>query len=122
MTDPSFIVLYVDNPATSAAFYAELLDKLPVEAEPNFALFELASGAKLGLWSRADVRPEATIAGGSCELVIALEDADAVEKCYRDWRHRGLCVIQPPTDMVFGRNFVILDPDGHRLRVFTPAA
>ena len=27
-----------------------------------------------------------------------------------------------PTDMEFGRTFVALDPDGHRLRVFAPAA
>ena len=28
---------------------------------------------------------------------------------------------QAPTDLDFGRTFVALDPDGHRLRVFAPA-
>jgi hypothetical protein len=30
-------------------------------------------------------------------------------------------IIQEPTDMDFGRTFVGLDPDGHRVRVFAPA-
>jgi predicted enzyme related to lactoylglutathione lyase len=31
-------------------------------------------------------------------------------------------VAQPPTRMDFGFTFLALDPDGHRLRVFAPAA
>jgi predicted enzyme related to lactoylglutathione lyase len=27
-------------------------------------------------------------------------------------------VAQKPTDMDFGRTFVVLDPDGHRIRVY----
>jgi catechol 2,3-dioxygenase-like lactoylglutathione lyase family enzyme len=54
------IILYVDNPAASAAFYAALLGQAPAE--------------------------------------------------------------QSPTELDFGRTFVALDPDGHRLRVFAPAA
>jgi predicted enzyme related to lactoylglutathione lyase len=41
---------------------------------------------------------------------------------HTDWRKRGLTIAQAPTSMDFGRTFVVLDPDGHRLRVFTPAA
>ena len=33
----------------------------------------------------------------------------------------GVKILQPPTDMDFGRTFVALDPDGHRLRVFAAA-
>jgi predicted enzyme related to lactoylglutathione lyase len=49
-------------------------------------------------------------------------DNAAVDQTHADWRERGLKVAQPPTDMEFGRTFVALDPDGHRLRVFAPAA
>ncbi len=31
---------------------------------------------------------------------------------------RGLTIAQAPSDMDFGRTFVALDPDGHRLRVY----
>ena len=39
--DPDFMLLYVDSPARSARFYADLLGKEPVEASPTFVLFAL---------------------------------------------------------------------------------
>ena len=35
-----------------------------------------------------------------------------------DWRAQGLRILQSITDMDFGRTFVALDPDGHRLRAY----
>jgi predicted enzyme related to lactoylglutathione lyase len=116
MADFNFILLYVDNPTASGAFYADLLGKAPVEASPTFVMFALDSGVMLGLWSRHTVEPEATPVGGS-EIAVTVEDVDAV---YTDWSARGLRIAQEPTDMDFGRTFVALDPDGHRLRVFRP--
>ena len=46
MPDPNFIILYVESPAASAAFYAELLGRPPVEASPTFAMFALTSDRK----------------------------------------------------------------------------
>ena len=40
MSHPNFILLYVDSPSASAAFYADLLDAQPVEASPTFAHVE----------------------------------------------------------------------------------
>ena len=34
----------------------------------------------------------------------------------------GLTILQAPMQMDFGTTFVATDPDGHRLRVFVPAA
>jgi catechol 2,3-dioxygenase-like lactoylglutathione lyase family enzyme len=122
MPDPNFVLLYVDNPPSSAAFYAGLLGKQPVESSPTFAMFALSSGVMLGLWSRKTVQPAATSAAGGGELAIAVADRDAVETTHVDWSKRGLKIAQVPTDMDFGRTFVALDPDGHRLRVFAPSA
>lgn len=36
--------------------------------------------------------------------------------------YRGLPMLQTPTTMDFGYTFTATDPDGHRLRVFSPAA
>jgi predicted enzyme related to lactoylglutathione lyase len=44
-----------------------------------------------------------------------------VDKTHDAWKEKGLKILQPPTDMDFGRTFVALDPDRHRLRVFFPA-
>jgi len=122
MTDIDFILLYVDNPAASADFYAGLLGRAPVEASPTFAMFAMASGLRLGLWSRQTAEPAATARPGAGEIAFTVADSAAVEAMHADWHRRGLPILQPPTAMDFGHTFVALDPDGHRLRVFAPAA
>lgn len=122
MSDPNFVILFVDSPTASAAFYAELLGRPPVESSPTFAMFALDSGVMLGLWSRHTVQPAATAGGGGGELAFTVADAKAVHAKHADWSKRGLPIAQAPTNMDFGHTFVALDPDGHRLRVFAPAA
>jgi catechol 2,3-dioxygenase-like lactoylglutathione lyase family enzyme len=118
MTTPNFIILYVDKPEQSAAFYSALLGREPVETSPTFVLFVLDNGFKLGLWSRHTVEPAAAAAGGGAEIVFALAAPDTVDTTHADWAGRGLKILQTPTDMDFGRTFVALDPDNHRLRVY----
>lgn len=118
MTDPNFILLYVSNAPASADFYRALLGKAPVEASGSFAMFALASGTMLGLWSKDKVAPGAELMGGGCELGFPVADAEALHGLYADWTARGLTIAQAPTEMDFGLTFVALDPDGHRLRVF----
>lgn len=120
VTDPAFVILHVRDAAASAAFYADLLGRAPVEASPTFAMFALDSGLRLGLWSAAGVQPPATPPGGS-ELGFALESDAAVLACHADWCARGRAMLQAPTRMDFGLTFTASDPDGHRLRVFSPA-
>ncbi len=122
MFSANIILLYVDSPAASAAFYADLTGKPPVEASPTFAMFALDSGVMLGLWSRHTVEPAACTGplGGSGEIGFRVADAEAVQALHDDWTRRGLTIAQPPTAMDFGHTFVALDPDGHRLRVFAP--
>lgn len=111
------VILYVDNPKTSAAFYADLLYIEPAELSPTFARFELPSGIGLGLWSRHTVQPVPQAGAGGGELAVVVDDVDVT---YADWANRGLRIVQNVTDMDFGRTFVALDPDLHRLRVFKP--
>ena len=65
MPDASFVILYVDNPARSAAFYRDLLSREPLESSPTFAMFALREGMMLGLWSRHTVEPAAACADGT---------------------------------------------------------
>lgn len=120
MIEPSYILLYVDNPRVSADFYSILLQKQPVELSPTFALFVLGNGVKLGLWSRHTVEPAAAASPGSAELAFCMKDREAVNALYNEWGSRKLRVAQAPCEMDFGFTFVALDPDGHRLRVFAP--
>jgi len=121
MSDPNFIILYVDNPSLSTDFYIDLLAKAPIEASPTFAMFALESGVMMGLWSRHTVEPAALTSPGSGEIAFSVSDRSEVDAKFHEWIGRGLRVIQTPTTMDFGHTFVALDPDGHRLRVFAPA-
>jgi catechol 2,3-dioxygenase-like lactoylglutathione lyase family enzyme len=116
-----FLLLYVAQPEASARFYTRLLGRAPIESSPNFAMFALDDGLMLGLWSRQEVQPTPDAASGASELAFALPDAAAVDAAHARWQTQGLPIAQPPTRMDFGYTCVGLDPDGHRLRAFTPA-
>jgi predicted enzyme related to lactoylglutathione lyase len=120
MTDPNFIILYVESAPQSAAFYAALLGKPAIESSPAFAMFALESGVMLGLWSKHTVEPAATPVGGA-ELAFSVADRIAVDARYAEWQGHDLRIAQKPVELDFGYTFVALDPDGHRLRVFAPS-
>ena len=120
MTAPNFILAYVADAPKSAALYEKLLDVKPVEASPNWAMFAFPNGLALGLWSRREVEPKATLPGGS-EIGFPVETRDAVTLTRDAWEKLGLKILQEPTDMDFGYTFTAADPDGHRLRVFHPS-
>jgi predicted enzyme related to lactoylglutathione lyase len=119
MSNINFIILYVENPKRSENFYADLLGRKAADSSPTFVMFAMDSGVMLGLWGRDGVKPAANAPGGG-EIAFAVENAAAVDARCADWGKRGLKIAQQPTDMDFGRPFVALDPDGHRLRVFAP--
>lgn len=117
----SFVLLHVDSPAASAAFYADLLGREAIESSPTFAMFALRDGVMLGLWSKHTVEPATLGLPGCVEIAFTVENADAVRATHADWSGRGLTISQQPATMDFGDTFVALDPDGHRLRVLAPA-
>ncbi len=119
MPDFTLTVLYVNDALASAALYAKLLGHSPTQSSPNFVVLPLGASTSLGLWSRHMVQPAVEAASGGGELAFMAKNPDAI---HADWAARGLQIAQAPTDMGFGRTFVALDPDGHRLRVFKPAA
>ena len=78
----------------------------------------------LGLWSRDNVEPKvaASAGAGSGEIGFNVASDEAVAAMFKDWKKRGLAIAQEPMKMNFGLTFTALDPDGHRLRVYHPAA
>ena len=118
MQSPNFFILYVDNPAKSAAFYQDQLGRPPAESSPTFAMFALDAGVMLGLWSRHTVEPAARSTGGGHELCFPVDGKARVDELYTDLSKRGLPIAQEPVELDFGYTFVALDPDQHRLRVF----
>lgn len=111
----SWLHLFVNSPVESSAFYTKLLNINPVEESPTYALFALPNGLMLGLWSALTAEPSVLVGGGGSEICFIEDDVDQI---YANWMRLGIPMAQTPTDMDFGRTFVALDPDGHRIRVF----
>jgi predicted enzyme related to lactoylglutathione lyase len=120
MADLNFILLYVEDVAASEAFYAKVYGRPAVESSPGFAMIPAAPGVMLGLWRRNGVAPPASVPGGGEISIPAASEADVAVTMAR-WQTFGARVAQAPTQMDFGFTGVVLDPDGHRLRVFCPA-
>jgi catechol 2,3-dioxygenase-like lactoylglutathione lyase family enzyme len=119
MTPFNFVLAYVADAPKSADLYKKLLDAEPVESSPGWAMFALPNGMALGLWSRKEVEPRATLPGGM-ELGFPVADDASVTATRDRWAGLGLKILQEPTKMDFGFTFTAADPDGHRLRVFSP--
>lgn len=117
MPQLNFIMLFVHNPIESATFYSNLLKIDPVESSETFAMLFLGNGIMLGLWSPKTAKPAAIVHGGGCEIVFCEKEVDAL---YETWLKLGVTIALEPTEMEFGRTFVALDPDGHRIRVYSP--
>ena len=117
-----FIILYVSNVRTSAQFYADRLGVPVADESPGFAMLPLPGGAMLGLWVKGGVNPAPTGAVGASELAFTVADAGALRAMHQDWVGKGVPMLNPPVQMDFGLNFTAADPDGHRLRMFVPAA
>lgn len=118
--NPNFILAYVADAPKSAKLYRTLLGSEPVEQSENWAMFAFPNGLALGLWSRDEVEPRATLPGGM-EIGFPVANDEAVGTTREAWVKLGMKILQEPTRMDFGLTFTAADPDGHRLRVFAPS-
>ncbi|WP_337270630.1 VOC family protein [Oryzifoliimicrobium ureilyticus] len=120
MLSPNLILLYVRDPLASAEFYGKIFGSEPVAVSENFIAFSFDNGVTLGLWRQSKVVPQPSAIGYRGEVAFMVPGSEGVEARYREWQSLGLPFAQELTRMDFGPTFVVLDPDGHRLRVCEP--
>lgn len=120
MLSPNLILLYVEDPEKSAAFYTRLLGCEPVAAFPTYIAYALENGLTFSLWSTKAANFVSAGSGHRMEIAFMVKDDAEVERLHAAWRKAGVPIEQELMTAVFGRTFVALDPDGHRLRVCTP--
>lgn len=120
MNSPNLILLYVQDPQRSCVFYEQLLGIKAQAAFPTYVSFLLDNGLALGLWSTSARDYKSGGSGNRSEVAFLVETETQVEALHQQWAAWGVCIEQPLHDAVFGRTFVALDPDGHRLRVCMP--
>ncbi|QHK22528.1 glyoxalase (plasmid) [Pseudarthrobacter psychrotolerans] len=117
MAAPNLFLIYVTDVARSTAFYSDLFEMEPVAVTPRYVPFEVAPGVLFALWSgRGDTVMAASPRASEVGLMLSGSKA-AVDDRYADWTAKGVTVIEEPHEDVFGRTFVIADPDGNLIRV-----
>jgi len=117
MPTPNLFLIYVTDVERSTAFYRDLFAMEPVMTTPRYVPFEVAPGVWFALWSgRADrVTPDAP---RHSEVGLMVPGSgDAVDGLFDTWTAKGASVVEAPYDDVFGRTFVVADPDGNLIRV-----
>jgi len=120
MPTPNLVLLYVEDPVKSAAFYETLFETAPAAVFPTYAAFEFENGTSLGLWS---TNARDFVSGGSghrSEIAFMVPAEDDVRALHDRWSEAGIAIEQTLHEAVFGLTFVANDPDGHRIRVCMP--
>lgn len=115
MPAPNMFINYVRDAAASARFYADLFEVEPIFTSPHYIAFEVSPGATFAVWSGAGVPADGaprsemglTVPGG----------AEEIDSYFARWRDKGVTIVREPHDAVFGRTFVVADPDGNLIRV-----
>ncbi|HJC28949.1 MAG TPA: VOC family protein [Candidatus Dietzia intestinipullorum] len=117
MAAPNLFLIYVTDVDASATFYSSLFEIEPSFTSPRYVAFEVAPGVLFALWAG---RREHAVPGTPRTSEVGLMmpgTASAVDEVYSRWAARGVRVVEEPHDEVFGRTFVIADPDGNLVRV-----
>jgi catechol 2,3-dioxygenase-like lactoylglutathione lyase family enzyme len=117
MPTPNLFLIYVTDVERATAFYCDLFEMEPLMTTPRYVPFQVAPGVLFSLWSgrSGNVSPESV---RTSEVGLMLPGgAGAIDEVYRQWTAKGVTVIEHPYDDVFGRTFVIADPDGNLIRV-----
>jgi len=119
MNTPNLIILYVKDPISSGQFYEKLLGRKS-EGFPTYQCIELDGGMLLGLWSTTAKDFISSGTGHRSAIAFQVRNEAEVDKLYESWKILGIEIEQDIHMAAFGKTFVALDPDGHRIRVNIP--
>ncbi len=117
MSAPNLFLIYVSDAEASTAFYGDLFEIEPSFTSPRYVAFEVAPGVLFAIWTG---RPENAVPSTprTSELGLMVPGGgSAVDDMFTHWAAKGVRVIEEPHDDVFGRTFVVADPDGNLIRV-----
>lgn len=116
MPTPNLFLVYVTDVERATAFYSDLFEMEPITVTPRYVPFQIAPGVLLALWSGGgEVLPD-TPRTSEVGLMVP-GPAAGVDDVFDTWTTKGVTVVEKPHDAVFGRTFVVADPDGNLIRV-----
>ena len=117
MPAPNLFLVYVRDAEAATAFYTSLFEIEPTFTSPRYVAFEVAPGVLFAVWTGNN---EHAVPGTPRTSEVGLMvpgDASAVDELFTQWVAKGAQVVAEPYDEVFGRTFVVADPDGNLVRV-----
>lgn len=113
---PNLQLVYVSDVGRSTEFYKTIFKKDPLFVTPRYVAFSSSGDALFAIWSGGD-DPVAEVPRYS-EIGIMLPTGKDVDNLYEEWKDKSdINVLKEPYTDVFGRTFLIKDPDGHIIRV-----
>lgn len=117
MPTPNQFMIYVRDAKVATEFYRTLFEMEPSFTSPRYVAFEVAPGVLFAVWTGGS-RNVTTDPPRTSEVGLMVPGGgDAVDEIHQRWSDLGVTVLEPPHDDVFGRTFVVADPDGNLIRV-----
>lgn len=113
---PNLQLIYVSNIERSTAFYKMLFNAEPVFFSPRYVAFAAGDEALFAIWT-GGTTPDVAAPRFS-EIGIMLPSSEEVDRLFEQWQQNpDIQIVQEPRTEVFGRTFLVKDPDGHIIRV-----
>ena len=113
---PNLQLIYVSDIERSTVFYKTLFNSEPVFSSPRYVAFAVDGKALFAMWT-GGTKPDAAAPRFS-EIGIMLPSSEEVDRLFEKWRKNpDIKIVREPYTEVFGRTFLVGDPDGHIIRV-----
>ena len=113
---PNLQLIYVSDIKRSTDFYSTLFNCEPVFSSPRYVAFTAGNGALFAIWT-GGTTPDSTVPRFS-EIGIMLPSNQDVDLLFEKWKtNPNIKIVQEPHTEIFGRTFLVKDPDGHVIRV-----
>lgn len=113
---PNLNIVYVTDVEVSTSYYKTLFKTGPIFTSPRYVVFSAGDGVEFALWSGAETPDLAT--PRFSEIGIQLPTDKDVEELFKEWSNiSDIKFARDIYNEVFGRTFLVEDPDGHLIRV-----
>lgn len=109
-------LIYVSDIQRSTDFYKKIFNSDPVFVSPRYVAFSAGKDTFFALWT-GGTTPDIKTPRFS-EIGIMLSSNQAVDQLFEAWKTLSdIKILHEPRTEVFGRTFLVEDPDGHIIRV-----
>jgi predicted enzyme related to lactoylglutathione lyase len=113
---PNLQLIYVSDIKRSTDFYRMLFSTEPLFSSPRYVAFSAGGDALFAIWT-GGTTPDKTLPRFS-EIGIMLPSNQDVDNLFIQWKQNpSIHIVQEPQTEIFGRTFLVKDPDGHMIRV-----